>query len=149
MDWLAIPFLLFIFFLACFICWHETKQQRQAAEEMLQLQAVRPAISADEVAQDCGEDMPTETAERVLRILAKISEFSLSPPGVEVNPNRLRSGDALCENLGYHLDSLAFFELFTELEKEFGIQLIIKDFTKAPEPVVRDVIRLVARKLKS
>lgn len=48
---------------------------------------------------------------------------------------------------GYHLDSLAFFELQAGLEKEFGVRLRQSDFS-APLKV-GDMVRLVASRLES
>jgi acyl carrier protein len=77
----------------------------------------------------------------VLRVLAEVSEFSLSPPKVAIEPGRLRKSDTLDKDLGYEFDSLAFCELHLRLEKEFGVELALNDLS-APR-TVGDIVRLV------
>jgi acyl carrier protein len=115
----------------------EARQRRQSAESL----ARRPARSAEEIAGIALCGVAPDVSERVLRIVAEVSEFSLSPPKVSIEPSRLRGSDTLHEDLGYHFDSLAFCELHLRLEKEFGIDLRINDST-AP-PTVGDIVRII------
>jgi len=147
MDRLTILFFAVCVAFICFVTWYGARQQREAAERMRQRQASRAAVPAAELSRECGPGIPPDIAERVVRILAAVSEFSLSPPGAKVDPSRLRAGDTLCEDLGYQLDSLAFCELQTELEKEFGVRLRAGDYSEPP--TVRDIVRLVAGTLQA
>ncbi len=131
----------------CFVVRHEARQRRAAVEHLLQLQASRQAISAAALSQDCGVGVPPDVAERVRRVLAAVSESALAPHQPQVDPDRLGAGDLLCDDLGYHLDSLAFFELLNGLEKEFGVRLRLRDL--AGPTRIRDVVLLVASRRKS
>jgi acyl carrier protein len=115
----------------------EARQRRESAE----LLARRPARSAEEIAGIALCGVAPDVAERVLRIVAEVSEFSLSPPKVSIEPSRLRGSDTLQDDLGYHFDSLAFCELHLRLEKEFGIDLTVNDLITPP--TVGDIVRIV------
>lgn len=142
MHWFTILFFAICIAFVWFAVRHEVRQQRKQAEHLRQLQASRTAVPAAEPSPECSVGVSSEIADRVLRVRASVSEFSLSPPQVNVDPSRLRPGDLLCDDLGYHLDSLAFCELQIKLEKEFGVRFRESDFSEPP--TVRDVMCLVA-----
>ena len=115
----------------------EARQRREAGEAL----ARRPSRPVAEIAPLGDYGVAPEVAQRVLQILADVSEFSLSPPKVVIEPSRLREDDTLHNELGYEFDSLAFCELHLRLEKEFGIKLALNDLS-AP-PTVGDIVRIV------
>ncbi len=146
MGWLAILFIAACSVFVYFGSLQEAREQREAADRMRRQQGARPAVPVAECARAYGEQIPPEVAGRVLRVLASVSEFSLSPPGATVEPGRLLPEDSLAEDLAYHMDSLAFCEMITRLEKEFGIRLRVRDLDEVP--TVGDVIRWVTAGLE-
>jgi acyl carrier protein len=109
------------------ISWRERRQRLRFA----QCRAGRDDQSGEAFAAECGVDISRDIAERVRRILAKVSETAYAPPKNFVQPERLRASDELCDDLGFDVDSLAFANLYIELENEFGIAL---DMAELPQP---------------
>lgn len=139
----------FFWFVSCY----EERQRSTSAERIQRLQSDRELRTATEFGYQCEQQLSSDTIERVLRVLATVSEFSFQPEIVNVDPNRLRPDDSVFD-LGYDLDSLAFFELETALEKEFDISIHSRDLTALNDgdvqhpPTVADILRLVASKLQ-
>lgn len=91
------------------------------------------------------EGIDLDIACRVHAIIASVSDFAVSTPELSLDAEQLRAEDGLCDDLGYDLDSLAFCELVTRLEKEFGVRIRSSEM-QAP-PTVGDIVRLVASQL--
>lgn len=101
-----------------------TRREQRLFDRFEQRRAKRADQTPIEFAAECGDDIAGDVAERVRRILAKVSDLSYSLPEQTVEPARLRASDDICADLGYDLDSLSFAQLYTELEREFGIHMV-------------------------
>jgi acyl carrier protein len=124
MNWFTV-----LFFAAClaFMIWVsllERRKQHLYAESFDRRQKQRADCPKSELFAD-------PEFRRVCRALASVAEQAMSPPGVHVDPERLKPSDTLGEDLGFSLDSLAYANLICQLEKEFGRKLRWRDFQQA------------------
>jgi hypothetical protein len=87
----------------------ETRHRHARRRDFDALQASRPPLPAADFAAECG--VPESIADRIRRVLAAVSEESYANPREPVEAARLRPDDDVCQELGYDLDSLSFFDL--------------------------------------
>ncbi len=147
MAWTMGTFFVLCIAFACFVARYWAQKHSEALAHLRQLQESRSPLAADELAHPCLAGVSADVAERVRKVVAAVSELSLSPPPTKVDPSRLRVDDALCDDLGFYFDSLAILHLLLELEKEFGVRMAFRETVQ--RPTVRDVMCLVMDALKN
>jgi len=142
----VVAIVLIVVALAAGLGYRETTRRRKFDEKIAPRTEQRPQEFADE----CQASVDTDTAERVRRIVAKVSEGAYAPPQRPVNPTRLRADDELSADLGYDLDSLSYVELMEAVEKEFGVSLPLEVLAKTPSRPLKvgDVVRAIDERLK-
>lgn len=127
------------------------RRDRRRREAFEAKQAEREPQSPQDFAAECGTEVAGDTAERVRRIMAKVSEDAYAPPKVFVEPTRLRADDDLNTELGFDLDSLSFVQLIEELDDEFGVQIPVRAWTEVmTRPLkVGEVVRMIEKQLQA
>lgn len=140
----------FALFIVVSYFWTDT-QIRVRQNGFASKQAAREAQSPQDFAAACHIAGAGDTAERVRRILAKVSGYAYSPPQFSVEPDHVRADDDLIADLGFDLDSLSFVELFEELDKEFGVRIPYGPLLQAMQRPLRvsDVVCMVETQLKT
>jgi len=126
--------------------WEIASYRRDAAKVRLGFEE-RPDVARSAADWGVANDVPAWVIDGVLNVLVRVSDFSTGLDAGHVRPARLLPADTLGQDLGYHLDSLAFFELNIGIEKEFGMGLpggAWKDVV-----TVGDVVRMVAARIRS
>lgn len=147
MDWWTLLFCLAIVALIVISYPLEARSIRAHAERLRQRLACRPSVSSVEFVTECARDVPLDVAERVRRVLSKVSEDAVQPAQLRIDPAIIQPDDDLGDDLGFCLDSLAFCEMLIELEKEFGVDFRHSEFKDAQS--VREVVHIVVEKLSS
>jgi acyl carrier protein len=144
-SWILVP--LFVLLITLF-SWAVRVSERRDREHVRRVFSSRAAVSPLEFAAACRESPPTEVVDRVRSIIATISDSSREPDSTPtVPPDHIAAHDVLGSDLGYCLDSLAFFELVASVEKEFGVR--IRDRELAGLITAADVASLIWRKVRA
>lgn len=145
MSWYVAAFLLMVIAFGVFVVISESRQRRTAERHIRQLLDSRQSLPNATLIEQCGSEVNDDLAERTLRVVAGVCEFAFLPSRIVVDAGKLRLEDDLCADLGYQLDSLAFYELHSRLEKEFDTPLEFSEF-KQP-PTIRDIVLMVQQSI--
>ena len=115
---------------------------------MEQTLADRTALSDDNFAAQCGDEISPNVVHRIRKIMAEVSESSTDMSAGRINPALLRPCDRMCDDLAYEMDdSLSYCDLLARIEKEFSIRLKLRDLEKLQPRTVGDMARIVSARL--
>jgi acyl carrier protein len=134
MGWLATIFVAIAFAVVVWGIVAEDRCQRRCVDEFRARQDQRQSPTESRFHAD-------PDFQRLCRALAAVAEEAMTPPGIQIDPSRLEPFDTLAEDLAFSLDSLAYANLISELEKEFDRKLHWRDFQNAA--TVEDVYRIL------
>jgi acyl carrier protein len=134
MGWLAMVFVAIVFAFAVWCTFAEDRYQRRCVDRFRTRQEQRSSPSKSRFHAD-------PDFQRLCRVLATVAEEAMTPPGTQVDSLRLEPSDTLAEDLAFSLDSLAYANLLSGLEKEFDRKLRWRDFQNAA--TVEDVYRFL------
>jgi acyl carrier protein len=134
MDWLATILVVIAFAFVVWGIFEEDRFPRQCVDRFRARQEQRQSPAESRFHAD-------PDFQRLCRALAAVAEEAMTPPGIQIDSSRLEPSDTLAEDLGFSLDSLAYANLISELEKEFDRKLRWRDFQSAA--TVEDVYRIL------